>query len=114
MFKAVGFVAAVAVVGSLLSSAPAVADGECKQCIKEKLDPVGAKVALGALVGAAGGAAGLLPGAACGAILGATGVALESLVEVAQCADTCTKEAKARNDKSASKCTDLMTKVQKK
>src|SRR5690349_4949692 len=54
-----------------LSTSPVIAEGECRKCIAEKLEGLGEKVALGALLGAAGGASGLLPGAACGAVLGA-------------------------------------------
>jgi hypothetical protein len=103
-------VVVLAAVVGVLGIESAYADGECKTCLRDKLNGLGAKVALDALVGAAGGAAGLLPGAACGAILGATAAGVDALVDVAKCADICAAEAKARSDHSTS-CNDLMDKV---
>ena len=100
---------ALAIFSAGLAIRPVYAEGECKACLRDKLDGVRSKDALDALVAAGGGATGVLPGVACAAVLGGGGPTIANLqVEVAKCADVCRAEAKARNDASAGSCTDLV------
>jgi hypothetical protein len=95
----------------LVLGGAAIAQGECRKCVAEKLEGASAKAAAGAALGAVGGAAGSLPGSVCGAIIGAVAAGLDMLIDVSQCDRICRTEASRRKDPEAAKCEQLMNRV---